>query len=135
MDSLYDDLNEQDQDAEDSLAAMKKRVAAIEAEAAKISAMSAVDDEDPLGTTSSLTPQKSQSAEANDKKASSTDVNGKSSESKEGDVSAPKKEGEESYPSTIEEQEELDSRSVFIKNVCSTNIHPILYHLSLHCQY
>ena len=128
--SLYSDLPllEQDQDAEDSLAAMKKRVAAIEAEAAKISAMSAVDDDDNMGKASSLTPQKSQSNEPNtnnnnnnnnnnkDKKASSIDADGKANDQKENGVQAPKKDGDEQWP-TQEEQSEIDARSVFIKNV------------------
>eukprot|EP01083_Nonionella_stella_P014081 39575_1 len=105
----------------DDLAAMRKRVADIEAEAAKISAMSAV-DEDVTTNSSSLPPSSgAQSLEpSNDKssKASSVDAsNQKTSEQKE-DVTKPTKEGgAEEWPETIEEQQALDSRSVFIKNV------------------
>ena len=91
------------QKADDDLAAMKKRVAAIEAEAAKISSMTTLD-----GSPSST-------------QAASTETTPNESESTvkspADDVKAPKDGAEENWPSTIEEQQELDQRSVFVKNV------------------
>ena len=92
------------QKVDDDLAAMKKRVAAIEAEAAKISSMTTLSNE---GSPSST-------------KAASTEAtpNETDTVSKGDDVKAPKDGAEENWPSTIEEQQELDQRSVHVKNVC-----------------
>ena len=91
------------QKVDDDLAAMKKRVAAIEAEAAKIEVMTKLSNE---GTPSST-------------KAASTEAtsNEPQTATKEDDVKAPKDGSEEQWPATIEEQQELDQRSVHIKNV------------------
>ena len=105
--NFYTDLPalEQDKEDEDSLAAMKKRVAAIEAETAKISAMSADIEEDEMINRSSLTPQpKGQSVESHssangsnknsngsnaNSRAQSLESNHQDNEQKTNDVSAP----------------------------------------------
>mmetsp|Transcript_47606 Transcript_47606/g.76351 ORF Transcript_47606/g.76351 Transcript_47606/m.76351 type:complete len:277 (+) Transcript_47606:63-893(+) len=120
------DGEETEQD--DSLSAMRKRVAAIEAEAAKITAMSAAEpDEEELPGNASLTPPKSQSQDANKNssnngshiasKAASADVDANANDQKEKTVDAPQHEDGEQYPSSIEEQEKIDQRSVFVKNI------------------
>eukprot|EP01084_Bolivina_argentea_P109381 195519_1 len=138
----YEDTNGTQQDkedeGEDTLAALKKRVAAIEAEAKKISEMSHFDElEDGVLTpTKSLTPRnKSQSNPPNvdsinlDNKSSSIHShsdqkqNNNSDQKNNDNISEeikPPKDDDQNWPSTVEEQQELDARSVFIKQLDKT---------------